>query len=82
MALVSNTAEERLAYTLTELGSRVGHMLPAGIEVDVKNEDLASMADISVFTTSRFLKNWERKGALDKHRGKVLIRCPEKLLVA
>jgi CRP-like cAMP-binding protein len=82
IALVSDTAEERLAYTLIQIGSRAGHMLPAGLEVDIKNEDLASLADISVFTASRFLKSWEREGALEKHRGKVLIRCPEKLLVA
>jgi CRP-like cAMP-binding protein len=82
MALVSDTAEERLAYTLTQLGSRAGHMLSTGLEVEIKNEDLASLADISLFTASRLLQNWERKGALEKHRGRVLILCPEKLLVA
>jgi CRP-like cAMP-binding protein len=82
MALVSDTAEERLAYTLVELVSRAGHLHAGRLEVDIKNEDLASLADISIFTASRLLKNWERKGALEKQRGKVLIRSPEKLLVA
>lgn len=80
MALVTDTAADRLAYTLTQLACRTGHLLSGGLEINVKNEDLASLADVSVFTASRLLKNWERKGALQKNRGRVLIRCPEKLL--
>ncbi len=80
VALVSRPAQERLACALTSLGSRTGHIVPAGVEVDIKNEDLASLADVSFFTASRFLQSWERKGAVHKSRGKVLIRCPEKLL--
>jgi CRP-like cAMP-binding protein len=80
IALVSKPAQERLAFALTSLGSRAGHVVPAGVEVNIKNEDLASLADVSFFTASRFLQEWERKGAVEKSRGKVLIRSPEKLL--
>jgi len=80
IALVSKPAQERLAYALTSLGSRAGHLVPNGVEIDIKNEDLASLADVSFFTASRFLQEWERKGAVEKSRGKVLIRSPEKLL--
>ena len=80
--LVSNTAQERLAYALSSLGSRAGRALPSGLEVEVKNEDLASFADVGIFTTSRLLNDWERKGIVEKTRGKVLIRSPEKLLAA
>ena len=82
IGLVENTAQERLACALSSLGSRTGHALPSGVEVDIKNQDLASLADVSIFTASRLLKDWERKGLVDKSRGKVLIRCPEKLLAA
>ncbi|HTX14681.1 MAG TPA: Crp/Fnr family transcriptional regulator [Candidatus Baltobacteraceae bacterium] len=82
IGLVSNTARERLAWALSRLGSRAGHLLPEGVEVRVRNEDLASLADVSIFTASRILKDWERKGIVDKSRGRVLIRCPEKLLAA
>jgi CRP-like cAMP-binding protein len=82
IGLVSNRAQERLACALSSLGSRTGHAHPSGVEVDIKNEDLASLADVSIFTTSRLLKQWERKGVVEKSRGKVLIRCPEKLLAA
>jgi CRP-like cAMP-binding protein len=80
IALVSKPAQERLAFALTSLGSRTGHMVPTGVEIDIKNKDLASLADVSFFTASRLMQAWERKGAVEKSRGKVLIRCPEKLL--
>jgi CRP-like cAMP-binding protein len=80
--LVSNTAQERVAYALTNLGSRAGHVLPGGVEVDIKNEDLASLADVNFFTVSRILGAWEKQNVVAKSRGKVLIRCPEKMLAA
>jgi len=80
--LVSNTAQERLAFALSSLGSRTGHAVPTGVQVDIKNEDLASLADVSFFTTSRVLKGWDRQGVVEKSRGKIIIRSPEKLLAA
>jgi CRP/FNR family transcriptional regulator, nitrogen oxide reductase regulator len=82
IGLVSNTAQERLACALSSLGSRTGHAVQQGVEVDIKNEDLASLADVSFFTASRILKSWDRKGVVEKSRGKVIIRSPEKLLAA
>ena len=80
ISLVSDTAQERLAHALSGLASRTGHTVPAGLEVEIKNEDLASLADVSFFTASRIMKKWAGAGAVEKRRGRVLIRCPEKLL--
>jgi CRP/FNR family transcriptional regulator, nitrogen oxide reductase regulator len=80
--LVSNTAQEKVAYVLADLGSRTGHVLPAGVEVGIKNEDLASFADVNFFTVSRILGAWERQKVVSKSRGKVLILRPEKMLAA
>ena len=80
--LVSKPAQERVAYALTNLGSRAGHMLADGVEVDIKNEDLASLADVNFFTVSRILGGWEKQKVVSKSRGKVLIRNPEKMLAA
>jgi len=82
IGLVSNTAQERLACALSSLGSRTGHAVPTGIEIGIKNEELASLADVSFFTASRVLKDWDRHGVVEKSRGKVIIRSPEKLLAA
>ncbi len=78
--LVANTAQDRLASALLDLGSRAGHILGAGIEVLVSNEELAALADVNSYTASRTLKAWERGGALTKSYGKVLITSPERLL--
>jgi len=80
VSLASDTAQERLAFALTDVASRAGHALSSGMEVDIKNEDLAALADVSLFTTSRLLKRWARAGAVEKSRGRVVIQCPERLL--
>ena len=80
IALVSTPARERVACVLTRLASRTGHAFPLGLEVEVKNKDLASMADVNSYSVSRFLKQWDRDGTLKKSRGKILLRSPEHLL--
>jgi CRP/FNR family transcriptional regulator, nitrogen oxide reductase regulator len=82
MRLVSNTSHHRVAWALSSLGSRTGRVHPSGVEISVKNEDLASLADVGFFTASRILKGWHRKGVVEKSRGKVIVRSPEKLLAA
>jgi len=77
---LSNTAAERLAIAIADLARRAGRVRPFGVEIDIKNEDLASLADTTLFTASRVLKRWEREGTVAKTRGKVLLRCPERLL--
>jgi CRP-like cAMP-binding protein len=79
--LVSGTAEQRLARTLTNLGVRIGTPSHASIDILIKNEQLASLADVSPFTVSRQLKQWERAGVIRKSRGIVRILSPEHLLL-
>ena len=79
--LVSMGAEQKLARTLLNLGHRVGRVDHTGVEVDVTNQELGALADIGTFTASRLLNRWERKGAVAKKRGKVLIQAPELLPV-
>jgi CRP-like cAMP-binding protein len=82
LRLVSGTAEQRLAGTLIKLGTRTGNPTPNGVELSVTNELLASLADVSPFTTSRAMQNWTRSGAIMKSRGRVRITAPEKLLTS
>jgi CRP-like cAMP-binding protein len=81
VGLAAETAEQRLARTLLQLGRRVGTVRDSGIELNMMNEDLAGLADVSPFTASRQLKDWERQGILQKRRAKVLIVSPERLLI-
>jgi CRP/FNR family transcriptional regulator, nitrogen oxide reductase regulator len=81
VALTTETAEQRLAHTLLQLSHRSGHVRPTGVELAIKNEDLSGLANVSLFTASRYLKNWERQGILEKTRGKINIVSPEGLLI-
>jgi CRP-like cAMP-binding protein len=81
IGLVTKTAEERLAETLLRLIDRSGEVVSDGIDIRATNDELAGLADISPFTASRVLSNWERAGILSKKRGRVLLKSPESLIV-
>ncbi len=79
--LMTGTAEQRLARVVTSLGVRIGTPAQTSIDVLIKNEQLASLADLSPFTVSRLLKQWERDGVISKGRGIVRILSPENLFL-
>jgi CRP-like cAMP-binding protein len=81
VGISTGTAEERLAHTLLQLIKQIGQVRPGGVELAIMNEDLASMANVSAFTASRQLKQWERQGIVKKQRGKVSVLSPESLLI-
>jgi len=81
VALVTKTAEARLAETLVRLGEQTGEFHPEGIEIRTTNDELAAFAGIRPFTASRVLRNWDRAGALSKARGRILLQAPEALMV-
>ena len=80
VGLTSHTAEQRLAHTLVELSQSIGRVVPRGVELHVKNEHLAEMAHVNLFTTSRVMSEWQRRGAISKSRGTVVLLSGELLL--
>jgi len=80
VALVCETARERLAQILIHMAGVIGRKVLGGVEFDVTNEELASAANITPFTASRLLSEWQTNGAVLKRRGKILLRSPERLL--
>jgi len=79
-ARACQTAQQRLARMLIESARQLGRAGADGIEFDLTNEQLAEMANVSLFTASRQLSEWERQGILAKSRGKVLLCSPERLV--
>jgi CRP/FNR family transcriptional regulator, nitrogen oxide reductase regulator len=79
LALVSRTARERLAQVLVSLAEGIGHRVPAGMRLEITNEQLANSANITLFTASRFLSEWQRSGALEKGRGTLTVCDPDRL---
>ena len=80
IALLCGTARERLAHVLVNLANGIGHKVRGGVELAIRNEELANEANITLFTTSRLLNQWQRAGLLVKSYGKILLRSPERLL--
>jgi len=81
VALVCDTARERLAQVLIQLAGVIGQRVPGGVEFDVTNEELASAANITPFTASRLLGEWQTNHAVVKRRGKIVLRSPGRLLL-
>lgn len=79
LALSAQTAAQRLAGVLVSLAPLLGHPVPGGVELDVTNEELASAAHITAFTTSRLLNKWQRHRTVIKRRGRVVLVAPEQL---
>lgn len=79
-SIMANSPESRLAQALGRLATRVGDVQPSGVKIDITNEKLGSLSDISTFTASRLLAKWEKDGRLSKQRGGVTLYAPESLM--
>jgi CRP/FNR family transcriptional regulator, nitrogen oxide reductase regulator len=77
VSLTADNAAGRIAHLLVSLACGIGAAGPEGVEIRVGNEDLASGANVTPFTASRILKEWQREGLLTKGRGKLVLHKPE-----
>jgi CRP-like cAMP-binding protein len=75
-----DTANQRIAQALTKLSREIGHKGFEGTVVNISNEELANEANVTIFTVSRAINQWQRKGLVLKRRGQVVLRSPEKLV--
>jgi CRP-like cAMP-binding protein len=81
VALSCHTARQRLAQVLIRLAEVIGQKVPGGVEFDATNEELASAANITPFTASRLVSEWQTSRAVTKRRGKILLRSSERLFL-
>jgi CRP-like cAMP-binding protein len=81
VALISQTARQRLARVLVCLAETIGDKTSEGFEFDATNEELAGAANVTPFTASRLLSEWQRNRAVMKRRGKIFLRSPERLFL-
>ena len=80
VAASCQSAPQRLAQVLGYLAKEMGQRVPGGVELLVRNEELSHEANVTIFTVSRLMAEWEKKGLLTKGRGKVVLRFPEELI--
>ncbi len=82
VSLSADNAHGRVAHLLVSLASAIGEATHNGVDLRVLNEDLAEGANVTPFTVSRCLRDWEQAGLVAKRRGGILLRRPELLLAA
>ena len=75
-----HTASQRIAQVLAKLSREVGRKGFEGTVIPISNEELANEANVTIFTVSRMLGQWQRKGLVVKRRGQVVVRSPEELV--
>ncbi len=80
VALSCHSAPQRVAQILGYLAREMGQKVPQGMALQIKNEELAHEANVTIFTVSRLMGEWQRKGLLTKGRGTVVVRQPEELI--
>jgi CRP-like cAMP-binding protein len=74
-----HSASQRVARVLGKLAREVGRRGFEGTVINISNEELANEANVTIFTVSRMLGEWQKKGLVVKRRGKVVVRSPEEL---
>jgi CRP-like cAMP-binding protein len=75
-----DSASQRVARVLGNLAKGIGQRGFEGTVLNISNEELANEANVTIFTVSRLLSEWQRKDLLVKSRGSVVIRSPEELV--
>jgi CRP/FNR family transcriptional regulator, nitrogen oxide reductase regulator len=79
IGLACHTARERAARVLLTLARTIGQEAADGVTLQITNEELANAANISPFTASHLMSEWQRDRVLVKRRGKILLRSPKLL---
>jgi CRP/FNR family transcriptional regulator, nitrogen oxide reductase regulator len=79
IALACHTARQRVAQVLVTLARTIGKKAPGGIALHITNEELANAANVTPFTASRLISEWQRNHALVKRRGNLLLLSAEGL---
>src|SRR5262249_40051713 len=69
IALTCDSARRRLAQVLVNLARGMGERVEGGISLSITNEELANASNVTLFTASRLMADWQRRGAIAKSRG-------------
>ena len=81
--LATERVERRIALTVLRLAAQVGKRAEGGgmtVELPLTRQDVAEASGTTIFTVSRVLADWERRGLVDAGRERVVIRNPHGLV--
>ncbi len=80
--LSTQRVEQRIARAVLRLAGQSGKKTDEGVLIDLplSRQDLAEMTGTTLYTVSRFLKEWEKKGLVQSKRQQVIIQSPHGLV--
>ncbi len=81
--LATERVERRIALTVLRLASQIGRRVNSEemvVELPLSRQDMAEASGTTVFTVSRVLADWERRGLVETGRERVVIRNPHGLV--
>jgi CRP/FNR family transcriptional regulator, nitrogen oxide reductase regulator len=81
--LATERVERRIALTVLRLAGQIGKRLEGDemlIELHLSRQDVAEASGTTIFTVSRVLADWERRGLVEAGRERVVIRDPHGLV--
>jgi len=81
--LSTEQVEQRLARSVLRFMQHAGRRTQAGIRIDMPltRQDLAEYTGTTLFTASRTLKGWERRGWIRSGRGRITVTDPHALVL-
>lgn len=81
--LATERVERRIALTVLRLAAQIGRRTDdkeMTVELPLSRQDLAESSGTTIFTVSRVLADWERRGIVEAGRERVVIRNPHGLV--
>lgn len=80
--LATERVERRIARAVVRLARQAGRRVEAGVTIDLplSRQDLAEMSGTTLFTVSRTMSEWERRGIVALGREKVVVTDPRALV--
>ena len=81
--LATENVERRIARSLLRLMRSAGSKIPEGVRIDIplSRQNIADYTGTTLFTVSRTLSAWEKKGWIISERGWITIADPHALVV-
>jgi CRP-like cAMP-binding protein len=81
--LATERVERRIALAVLRLAAQVGKRTDSDemtVELPLSRQDVAEASGTTIYTVSRVLADWERRGLVQAGRERVLIRNPHGLV--
>ena len=81
--LATEKVERRIALTVLRLARQIGRRTEGqgtAVELPLSRQDVAEASGTTIYTVSRVLADWERRGLIEAGRERVIIRNPHGLL--